>query len=396
MSRDPRVRARRLAGDLGRLFTEQLRAQAMRSTSWGADHARTDHAGVARRAVAAIHPPRMELVLRERVQVSPSTWALRFARRDGRLPPFRAGQHVSLAVEIDGVRTSRPYSISSAPGAPLLELTVRDDPDGFVAPWLCRVEPGWRTTSSGPVGSFYHEPLRDLDQLVLLAGGSGITPFMSMLRASKAAGWPRRITLLYGNRGPADVPFASELRRMARKNPSFRVVFVYSDAPEAKRVRHGLLDGAQIQAAVPDLTACTFFACGPEPMLQLVQRELAGLGVPRKRVRAEEFGPPSHITAQPGWPADLSPQQRFELTVEGHGVCEARAGEPLLVAMERAGLTPTSTCRTGACGDCRVRLASGRVLIPEGVALRQSDREHGFVHACMAWPISDCGVGHLP
>ena len=396
MSRPISTRAQHVFDDLGQLFTEQLRARAMRLSSWGADHARTDWAGQTRVAVAGIHPPSMQLELREVVDVSPTTRALRFARRDGRLPPFRAGQHVSLSVEIDGVRTSRPYSISSAPGAPLLELTLRDDPDGFVAPWLYRLQPGWRTVSSGPVGTFYHEPLRDADALVFVAGGTGITPFMGMLREIEAQGWPRPVTLLFGNRTPADVPFASELRRMARKNPSFRVIFVYSDAPDARRVRHGLLDRGELQRAAPVLAAKSFFLCGPEPMLTLVRAELAALGVPRRRVRSEDFGPPAHIVHQPGWPADLSPSARFELSVGAELRCTAQADEPLLVALERAGLAPASTCRTGACGDCRVKLVSGRVLVPEGVALRQSDRERGYVHACMAWPLSDCVIDDVP
>ena len=395
MSRSIRSRVRHLVGDLGQLGGEQARAQAMRLSDWGADHARTDWAGQTRMAVAAIHPPFMELELQEVVQVSPSTRSLRFVRRDGRLPPFRAGQHVSLAVEIDGVCSSRPYSISSAPGDPLLELTLRDDPDGFVAPWLYRREPGWRTRSSGPVGSFHHEPLRDSERLVFVAGGTGITPFVSMLREARAAGWPQPITLIYGNRGPGDVPFATELRRMARKNPAFRVVFVYSDAPGAKRVRHGFIDRALLADVVAELGAHSFFLCGPEPMLALVRAELEALGLPRRRVRSEDFGPPSAISAQPGWPADLSPAQAFTLETAAGQQVPAQAGEPLLVALERAGLAPRSTCRTGACGDCRVRLLSGRVFIPEGVALRQSDRVHGYVHACMAWPLEDCALGDL-
>ena len=395
MSRSPRQRAQHVLDDLGQLVAGQVRTHALRLTSWGADHARTDWAGQARSAVAAIHPPSMELKLVEVEQLSSTTRCLRFARRDGRVSPFRAGQHISLAVEVDGVRSSRPYSISSPPGAPLLEITLRDDLEGYVAPWLYRAQPGWRTVSSGPTGSFFHEPLRDSDTLAFIAGGAGITPFMSMLRELQAQGWPRQVTLIYGNRSPDDVPFAAELRRMARKNPALRVVFVYSHAPDAKRVRKGFIDGAVIREVVPQLQAATLFLCGPEPMLKLARGALAELGVPRRRVRCEDFGPPSPITAQPGWPAGLSPEVVFEFTI-GAQRCPARAGEPLLVALERAGLAPASTCRTGACGDCRVRLVGGRVLVPEGVALRQSDREHGYVHACMAWPLEDCSIDRVP
>ncbi len=261
-----------------------------------------------------------------------------------------------------------------------------------MAPWLYRRQPGWRTRSSGPVGTFHHEPLRDAQRLVFAAGGTGITPFVAMLRQAQAQGWPRPITLLYGNRHPDDVPFASELRRMARANPSFRVVFVYSDAPGAKRVRKGFIDRALIQDVVEAPGEHSFFLCGPEPMLKLVRGELEALGLPPRRVRSEDFGPPVDITRQAGWPPGRSPSDVLRLEVQGQAI-PALAGEPLLVALERAGLAPRSTCRTGACGDCRVRLVRGRVLVPEGVALRRSDREHGYVHACMAWPIEDCELG---
>jgi ferredoxin len=202
--------------------------------------------------------------------------------------------------------------------------------------------------------------------------------------------------LIFGNRAPGDAPFATELRRMARKNPAFRVVFVYSDAPGVKRVRHGFIDRALLADVVAEPSAHSFFLCGPEPMLALVRGELEALGLPRKRVRSEDFGPPSAITAQAGWPEGLSPVRSFTVSTASGEQLPALAGEPLLVALERAGLAPRSTCRTGACGDCRVRLRSGRVLIPEGVSLRQSDRVHGYVHACMAWPLEDCALGELP
>jgi ferredoxin-NADP reductase len=397
MSRSIRDRAKQLLDDLGSLAGEQASAQAMRMSGWGADHARSDHAGQARMAVAAIHPKRMELELLERERCSPSTVRLRFARRDGRLPPFRPGQYISLAVLRDGVRTARPYSIASAPGDPLLEILVRDDPEGFVAPYLCHeVQPGWRTTSSGPAGRFFVEPLRDAERLVFVAGGSGITPFMSMLRHEQAQGWPRSITLIYGNRSPDDLPYGAELRSMARANPQLRLALVYSEAPAAKRVRRGFIDRGQILHAVAEPSEHSFFLCGPEPMLALVRAELAALGLPRRRVRSERFGPPGALTEQAGWPQGLSPGRGFQLTVEGGPTIPARAGEPLLVAMERAGLTPSHVCRTGGCGRCRVKLLAGEVFVPATVALRQSDREHGFVYACMAWPLGDCSVGGVP
>lgn len=342
-----------------------------------------------RRTVEAIHPAQMELEVVEVIQETASTRTFRMRRTDGDLPPFRAGQYVSLGVELQGVRTRRPYSIASAPGEDHLDLTVRDVADGFVAPHLLSsVEVGGTFVSSGPQGSFYHEPLCHGRELVFLAGGSGITPFMSMLRDQARRDWPCRITLLYGSRSEDDVIFDAELRELAGEAEAFTYVPVISEPGADFEGRSGLLDAACLGEVVGDVSGKTFYLCGPPAMFDFCRPVLEELSVPPHRIKRELYGPPADVTGEPGWPGDVAGDTVFRLTLGEHDV-PAHAGESLLCAMERAGLVPRSACRSGECSVCRCRVVSGDVFTIPGAGVRQSDHELGYIHPCVSYPISD-------
>ncbi|MBM4371305.1 MAG: iron-sulfur cluster-binding domain-containing protein [Deltaproteobacteria bacterium] len=344
------------------------------------------------RLLDRLHPDRMRLRVERILVESPSAMTLRTVRTDGPLPVFRAGQYVNLFVELQGVRTARPFSISSAPGSPWLDLTVREVQGGFVSPWLCReVPPGTEIESTGPQGSFHYEPLVDGDRLVFLAGGSGITPFMSMLRHCARTRWPFRVHLVYGSRDPRDVIFGRELAALSRAHPEFTWDLVVSEPPPRWRGRAGLLDAATLLATVgrEGLDASRVFVCGPPRMLETVRAALRDLGIPAHRQKWELFGTPDDITRSDLWPRRLGRDAEVEVTVEGHGSFRARASEPLLNSLERHGFALPSLCRSGECSLCRTRLKKGRVIVPAGVLLRQSDVWSGHIHPCASYPIED-------
>jgi glycine betaine catabolism B len=353
---------------------------------------------VVARTVARIHPQRMRLKLVAVLDETASTRTFRFERVDEPLPPFRAGQYVNLFVTIDGVRTSRPYSISSAPGQPHLDLTVRIKPGGFVTRHLFE---GLRVAdeleSTGPQGHFYHEPLIDGDDLVFLAGGSGITPFLSMIRHLVPSRPDKRVHLLLGSRANQDVIAAKELKALAKAHDHFKLTVVLSEPPRSYRGARGLLDADRIRKSVGDVAGRMFYVCGPDLMLDLCGRALEELGVPRHRVRKEVYGPPDDVTGEPGWPEGLAGDAEFTVRVGARPpnvatTFRARADEPLLNALERAGVLTPVICRSGACSACRARLLEGQVFMPTDVGLRESDRDHGYIHACAAYPVSDIRV----
>ena len=358
----------------------------------GEDPAADHLVGRERRLVEALHPPRMQLTVTEVIEETPTTRTLRFERADGPLPPFRPGAYVNLFVDLDGVRTSRPYSISSAPGAPHLDLTVREKAAGFVSPHLVRrVAPGDRFESTGPLGHFHHEPLIHGERLVLLAGGCGVTPFMSIIRDQQRRAWPLDVTLLYGSRTSADVVFADELRALAEGAERFALVEVISEPEAGFSGAAGLLDAARIGSEVADIAGCTAMVCGPNAMLELCVSALAKLGVPAHRVVQELHGPPADVRGLDGWPVDVGVWATFEVVV-GDRVFQAPADEPLMASLERHGLVVPAECRSGECSACRTHLVSGRVFAPPAARVRYSDRQSGRIHPCVSYPVSDLEI----
>lgn len=354
--------------------------------------------GDVQRVIDALHPARVELEVSAILPETPSTRTLRLVSPRGFLPPFQAGQYVNLFVEVEGVRTSRPYSISSSPTqVGHWDLTVRRTADGFVSNWLLdRGQVGDTLESSGPAGNFTYNPLFHGRDLVFLAGGSGITPFMSMIREVADRGLKRNIQLVYGSRSPDDVIFGEELASIAGRHGNVTVEVVVSEPPTGYAGRTGLLTADCLRDCLGDLENKTFYLCGPEAMYSFCEAELAALGVPGRRIRREVFGPPPDVTRQPGWPADLAAGATFAVILEGGRKISARAGEPLMNSLEREGIVIPALCRTGECSLCRTRLVSGRVYQPPGVLLRRSDRRFGYIHPCLAYPLSDLELAVKP
>jgi ferredoxin-NADP reductase len=344
--------------------------------------------------IGRLHPREIEVVVTEVREETPTARTFRLAARDGYLPPFRAGQYVNWSVEVGAVRTGRAFSIASPPHERgFYELTVRRQAGGFVSPFLLdEVKAGDAFAISGPAGTFYHEPLIDTDDLVFLAGGSGITPFRSLIRETVERRLPRRIWLLYGSRTPGDVIYRRELAALARAHDRIRVRFLISEPPPGYRGPRGFLTAGAIRRFAGSPEGKTFYLCGPDEMYRFVKPELDRLGVPRRRIRCEASGPLADVTKEAGWPADAEPHRVFQVAVRGLRTIPARAGEPLLNTLERHGLAVPSLCRSGECGYCRMKVLSGRVFMPDRAAIREADRWSGHVHACLAYPLSDLEI----
>lgn len=374
-------------------------ASALGQVTWQKGHGMgTDHMAHRllegdMRMVDLLHPRSMKLRVQEVIQETPTTKTFRFTRTDGELPPFRAGQYVNLLVTIGDVRTSRPYSIASAPGQQHLDLTVREKPGGFISPFLLSsLNPGDELESTGPEGHFCYEPLIDGDHLVLLAGGSGVTPFASMIRHQARQGFPLRLSLLYGSRTEDDVIFGEELVALAEQHERFDYSLIISEPSDGYGGATGFLDAGRVGELSGEPCNQTYFICGPDVMMAHCLEALEELGAPRYKVRTESFGAPEDITACPGWPADVKADARFTMEVLGRGPVSVRAGESLMGALERAGIVVPTVCRTGACSACRAHMVEGEVFMPDTPGLREVDGQRGYVHLCVAYPLGDVRV----
>jgi ferredoxin len=116
------------------------------------------------------------------------------------------------------------------------------------------------------------------------------------------------------------------------------------------------------------------------------------MGVPKRKIRQEMYGAPPNIWDYPGWPDVIGKDDVFSVKIKNRKQVEARASEPLLVALEKNHVVVPSLCRSGDCSMCRVKILSGQVYQPPGVPVRKSDRQFGYVHSCMAYPLEDLEI----
>ena len=319
-----------------------------------------------------------------------------FRRADGEaFPYFRAGQYLSLKLPLEGSFVTRAYSLCSSPKDALkgrAAITVRSNPGGFAADkLLAALKPGDEVIASDPQGFFYYEDLRDAKHVVGLAGGSGITPFLSMAYALRDGAEDFELTLLYGSRDEESILFRKELDEVVAACPKFRVVHVLSDEEKAG-YEHGFITAELIKKYAPADAEYSVFLCGPEGMYRFLKPEIEKLALPERLFRRKMID----VTKTP-WELDGYPQQCrdkiFNLTVrQGNREYKlsASANETVLTAIERAGIKAPSRCRSGECGWCRSRMLEGSVFIPQENELRRwADKEYGYIHPCSSFPTSD-------
>jgi ferredoxin len=205
-------------------------------------------------------------------------------------------------------------------------------------------------------------------------------------------GLDRTIYLFYGNKALDDAIFHDILHSISERFKNIHYVPVIEDPPDGYEGHAGLITGNLIAETLGDLADKSFYLCGPQEMYDFCIPELEKLGIPGKRIRKEVYGAPVNICDYPGWPQEVKAEDVFTVRVHGGGTLEAQAGEPLMVALEKRGTVVPSLCRSGECSMCRVKILSGKVFQPAGVPLRKSDRQFGYVHCCVSYPLEDLEV----
>ena len=333
-----------------------------------------------------LHPGYMDVELTAVRPLSANMTELTFRRVDEEaFPFFRAGQYVSLQADVDGSLVSRPYSIASSPRDALAgKLVLGIERAGFFSQYLCtRAKPGDRMRMTEPSGEFHYETLRDKHHIVGVAGGSGITPLLSMARSMAEGNEPYEMTLFYGARDTQHLAYSAELAALAVKG--VRVVQVLSDE-ERDGYEHGFIS-AELMKKYVDPADVTFFLCGPQAMYDFVLKELEPYHLPLKAVRKD---------ATCCGALKLETLRTFRLTVrmrdQVHTV-DAREDETLLAAMERAGLDAPNKCRAGGCGFCHSKWLKGEFRIADGRdGRREADRKFGFIHPCVTYPLGDMEI----
>jgi ferredoxin-NADP reductase len=297
-----------------------------------------------------------------------------------RWPGHRAGQYVPIEIEVDGARVRRCYSISSggaAPGARRIGITVRRVPGGRASTALHQLRRGAVVGLGAPAGDFVLDaPVSP--KLLLVGGGSGITPIIAMIRdladrRQGETGRARDIIVIHGSRNTADAIFGAELASLATRFAWLRIHARRDD------VESGRLDAQGLRALVPDLADREIFVCGPLGLIEVVAQAARDVGA-LHRVHQERF---------------LAPAARSVGAAEAVTVALLRTGVevvatgpgPLLDQLERAGQHPVFGCRMGICHSCSCRKLRGTVEDSvTGVVSSEPDQE---IRLCVSLARSD-------
>jgi ferredoxin-NADP reductase len=230
----------------------------------------------------------------------------------------------------------------------------------------------------GPYGQFCFDAKRHR-RVTMFAGGSGITPLMSMLLYIADTAPATDITLLYGVRSEKDVIFEKDLQDLQAKLPRFRCMIVASRAGLSWRGPRGRIDRALIERELGHLDDQTFFICGPTGFMSDITEILSSLGVPSERILPERF----KVVSLSGRVSDAT-ECAVDFRQSGR-VCKGSSAETLLTIAEKNGIAIQAACRLGQCGTCATRVAEGDVEMDVEDGLDPALRAQGYRLLCVGY-----------
>ncbi|MBR6094218.1 MAG: 2Fe-2S iron-sulfur cluster binding domain-containing protein [Lachnospiraceae bacterium] len=315
-----------------------------------------------------------------------------------KLAYFQAGQYISLKLKIGDSVLTRPYSLCSSPKDALeghYEILVKQMKDGFASNYIAEnFKVGTKLDISEPSGFFTYEPLRDSKHVIGVAGGSGLAPFVSFAKAIADGTEDFNLTILYGSKKEEEILLKEELTVLDNECDKLRIVHVLSDEDKPD-YEHGFIS-AELIARYAESDNYSLFVCGSQGMYDYIEKEAHKLSLPPKYVRFDAYGE-YRLTDRDSDFTDQNAGKTYAITVlcaDGQTrEIPAKAEESVLVALERAGIEAPSKCRSGECGFCRTKLASGEVYVPKKVEKRrQYDKVNGYIHPCASFPRSDLKI----
>lgn len=322
---------------------------------------------------------------------------------------FLPGQYASITSEIDGQKVRRSYTISSSPTQhDYIELTVKREEHGLESRHLHdHAQTGDLLEITAPAGNFFFTG-KEADGIVLIAGGVGITPMMSVLRYLTDRSYPYEIHLIYGVRTPADLIFREECAYLASRHPNVTILSIVSSAEGTDwKGPVGFITADFIAGCVDDIVKRRIHLCGPPPMMDAVKAALEELHVPSDQVKTEDFAPPKGGPVPDKEPDDEPPAPPADAAGGGAAPPSAQAtvnfsksgksgnlapDQSVLEAAEAIGVVIDFECRVGICGRCKVPLSEGTVAMEVEDALSADEKAGGMILACQAKSASNLVV----
>ena len=313
---------------------------------------------------------------------------------------FKAGQHLTLRATIHGEEVRRNYSLCTAPAAADWMVTVKRIGGGLFSNWVGdQLKVGDTVEVMVPHGSFTTEfDTSNRRHLVGIAGGSGITPVMSLIKTLLREEPQSRFTLLYGNRDSSSIIFLEALAALKDKHLGRFQIYHFLDAEEQEiKLFNGMLSRERLEEAIPALVSDTaevdgWFICGPGPMMDAAEGVLLDRNVPKERIHIERFTadrPPEAVARE---------MEQLQTQAEGVSVAVTLVGRTrrvpftagnILDSARAAGLPAPFACKAGVCATCRAKVTRGKIEMAVHYGLTDEEVADGYVLTCQSVPLGD-------
>lgn len=313
---------------------------------------------------------------------------------------FKAGQHLTLRAIIDGEEVRRNYSLCTAPDESDWMVTVKRIGGGLFSNWVGdRLKVGDTVEVMPPHGSF----TTDFDagrsrHIVGIAGGSGITPVMSLIKSTVKYEPNSRFTLLYGNRDSSSVIFLEALAGLKDKYLGRFEIYHFLDAEEQDiELFNGMLNRERLEDAIPSLVPDAaevdgWFICGPGPMMDAAEGVLLDRNIPKDRIHIERFTADRPAGAVVRELAELQTQAEgvsVAVTLDGRTRRVPFTESNILESALAAGLRAPFACKAGVCATCRAKVTKGKVEMAVHYGLTDEEVAEGYVLTCQSVPLGD-------
>lgn len=313
---------------------------------------------------------------------------------------FKAGQHLTLKADIGAEEVRRNYSLCTAPDEGAITVTVKRIAGGLFSNWVAEsLRAGDMIDVMTPHGSFT-VPFEAgaARRYVGIAGGSGITPIMSLIRTALAQEPASRFTLFYGNRDSQSVIFLEALADLKDRYMGRLELFHFLAEEEGEvELFNGMLDAARCGEAVDRLvvdpaTIDAWFICGPGPMMDAAEAVLVERGIASDKIHIERFTagrPSAAIAAQMQALQEEAAGQTISVTLDGRTRRIDFDGSSILDSARAAGLPAPFACKAGVCATCRAKVTSGKVEMAVQYGLTDEEIADGYILTCQSVPAGD-------
>ena len=348
-------------------------------------------------------PKYFDLVVKEVVKETHDTVSIVFHQPASSPVNYKAGQFLTLIANVNGKEVRRAYSLCSSPFVDKdLAVTVKRVASGLLSNWVAdNLKPGQTIRVMEPMGQFTTEYSRARKRhLVMFAGGSGITPMMSIIKSILSQEPDSIVSLIYCNRDVDSIIFKDVLEDMqTRDEGRLHVIHVLDNAPMNWQGYSGLLNHdmlTKLFERVPDwgIENTTYLMCGPEGMMKNVESLLAMRHIPKEKIFKESFVQGIIDKDQKKEEVVVSAEENKtrEVTIRYDGQEYKVMVPPDKGILESAldqGIDLPYSCQSGLCTACRGKALSGKVKLDEEEGLSQSEREEGYVLTCVGHPLTD-------